>query len=94
LFKQNNEAKLRRSTKSIVVGKAKVMSFGDIVAARSKRIARDAAKDSSVAKEKPGRKRKDTLPATRKSEIEVAANEIAVGGMKEYCSLILIGVLV
>jgi len=30
LFKQNNEAKVRRSTKSTTVGRAKVMSYEDI----------------------------------------------------------------
>ena len=40
----NNEAKVRRSTRSVVVGKAKVMSFEDIVEARKKRAAKDATK--------------------------------------------------
>lgn len=33
LFKQNNEAKCRQSTRSIVVGKAKIISYEDIKAA-------------------------------------------------------------
>jgi hypothetical protein len=36
LLKANDEAKTRRSTKSIVLGKAKVMSFEDLVEARTK----------------------------------------------------------
>jgi len=36
LFKQNNEAKVRRSTKSTIVGKAKVKSYEDIVEERAK----------------------------------------------------------
>ena len=42
LFKQNNEAKVRRSTKSTVVGKAKVMSYEDSEDARAKRTAKEA----------------------------------------------------
>lgn len=40
LFKQNSEAKVRRSTKSIVVGKAKVMSYEDIEKERANRAAK------------------------------------------------------
>jgi hypothetical protein len=47
LFKQNNEAKRRRSTKSIVVGKVKVMSYEDIEEARGKRAAREACCEGS-----------------------------------------------
>lgn len=52
----NNEAKVRRSTKSIVLrkGKAKVMSFEDIEVARAARAAKEVIKD----KGKRGRKRK------------------------------------
>ncbi|KAF8857433.1 hypothetical protein BDZ45DRAFT_432790 [Acephala macrosclerotiorum] len=50
----NNEARVRRSTKSVVLGKAKVMSFEDIEEARAKRAAKGAIKD----KGKRGRKRK------------------------------------
>jgi hypothetical protein len=56
LFKQNNEAKVRRSTKSVVLGKAKVMSYEDIEEARAKR----AAKDNIKGRGKRGQKRKST----------------------------------
>lgn len=56
LFKQNNEAKARRSTKSTVVGKAKVMRYEDIEMARAKRAEKEEAK--AKGKGKPGRKRK------------------------------------
>src|SRR2546421_2770419 len=45
IYKQNDEAKHRRSTKSTVVGKAKVMSYEDIEEARGKRAANEAAKE-------------------------------------------------
>jgi len=44
LLKANDEAKPRRSTKSIVLGKAKVMSFEDLVEARTKRAEKEANK--------------------------------------------------
>jgi hypothetical protein len=43
LFKINNEAKVRRSTKSLVLGKAKVMSYEDLEEARVKRAAKERA---------------------------------------------------
>lgn len=57
LFKVNNEAKVRRSTRSIVLGKAKVMSFEDLEEARAKRAIKEKA---AVDKGKRGRKRKST----------------------------------
>ncbi|KFZ25298.1 hypothetical protein V502_00222 [Pseudogymnoascus sp. VKM F-4520 (FW-2644)] len=49
----SNEVKVRRSTRSIVLGKAKVMSYEDIEEARAKR----AAKEIIKGKGKRGRKR-------------------------------------
>jgi hypothetical protein len=56
LTRMNNEARVRRSTKSIVLGKGegKVMSFEDIEEARAKRTAKEAIK----GKGRRGRKRK------------------------------------
>jgi hypothetical protein len=54
LISMNNEAKVRRSTKSVVLGKAKVMSFEDIEVARATRAAKEVIK----GKGKRGRKRK------------------------------------
>ena len=51
----NNEAKVRRSTKSVVLGKAKVMSYEDIEEARAKRAAKEVITDK---KGKSGRERK------------------------------------
>ncbi|KAF2647885.1 DDE-domain-containing protein, partial [Lophiostoma macrostomum CBS 122681] len=43
LLKTNNEAKVRRSTRSVVLGKAKVMSYKDLEEARAKRNAKEKA---------------------------------------------------
>jgi hypothetical protein len=40
----NNEAKVRRSTRSVVLDKAKVMSYKDIEEARAKRAAKEVTK--------------------------------------------------
>ena len=58
LTRMNNEAKVRRSTKSVVLGKAKVISYKDIEEARAKR----AAKEVITGKGKRGRKRKSAAP--------------------------------
>jgi len=97
LFKQNDEAKRRKSTKSTVVGKAKVMSYEDIVEARGKRAAKEAAKDAAAVKQGRGRKRKSPPVEAakakkgnkvRRSEVEVAQDEMAVGGLGDYCSVL------
>jgi hypothetical protein len=68
LFKQNDEAKRRKSTKSMVVGKAKVMSYKDIKEARGNRAAKEAAKEAAAALGKRGRKRKSPAPAGAKAK--------------------------
>jgi len=53
----NNEAKVRRLTKSLVLGKVKVISYKDLEEARAKRADKEAAKEAK-GKGKRGRKRK------------------------------------
>ena len=59
LSKINNEAKIRRSTRSVVLGKAKVMSYEDLEEARAKRATKEKA---TVGKGKRGLKRKSPTP--------------------------------
>lgn len=61
LFKVNNEAKVRRSTRSVVLGKAKMMSYEDLSEARAKRAAKEKA---TASKGKRGRKCKSPAPET------------------------------
>ncbi|KAK0887026.1 hypothetical protein LTR02_017616, partial [Friedmanniomyces endolithicus] len=58
LFRINTEAKIRRSTNSIVLGKAKVTSFKDLTEARPKQTEKEVGK---LAKDKwtRGRKHED-----------------------------------
>jgi hypothetical protein len=70
LIRMNNKAKVRRSTRSVVLGKAKVMSFEDIEVAQ---VAR-AIKEVTKGKGRRGRKRKSaTLKA---EELETEADEL------------------
>ena len=84
LIKQNNEAKVRQSTKSTVVGKAKVMSYENIEDARAKRAAKEQV---TAGKGKCGRKRKSPAPEAgkakkaRRSEVEVADRRRRNGGL-------------
>jgi hypothetical protein len=55
LSKINNEAEVRRSTKSQVLGKAKVISYEDLEEARAKRKEKEKA---TAGKATRGRKRK------------------------------------
>ena len=68
LTKLNNQAKVRRSTKSVILarGEGKVMSFEDIVAARAARDEKQAIKD----KKKRGRKRKNAKLEADEPETE------------------------
>ena len=66
LTRMNNEAKIRRSTNSVVLGKAKVMSYEDIEEARAKRAAKGVIK----GKGKRGRKRKSAALEGGKPEPE------------------------
>lgn len=54
----NNEAKVRRSTKFVVLGKGKITSYEDLEEARAKRAAKDTAK--TKGKGTCDRKRKST----------------------------------
>ncbi len=72
LTRLNNEAKVRRATRSVVLGKAKVMSFEDIEVAR----ATYAAKEVVKGKGKRGRKRKSVaVEADKPDAAEVAGPE-------------------
>ncbi len=53
LLKINNESKRRCASKSIVLGKAKVMSYNDLVAARAKRAEMEAAKARKLKSNRP-----------------------------------------
>jgi hypothetical protein len=69
----SNEAKARRSTKSLVLGKAKVMSYEDLEQARTKRAVKEAAKE---AKGKGKRGRKCKSAASEADDAEAGDAEV------------------
>jgi predicted flap endonuclease-1-like 5' DNA nuclease len=73
LSKINNEAKVRRSTRSVVLGKAKVISYKNFKEARAKRAAK---KKATAGKKNRGRKRKNSAP---EAEIEASLLKIEAG---------------
>lgn len=75
LSKINNKAKVQRSTRSLVLGKAKVMSYKDLKEARAKRAAKDKATAGKV-KGKSGHKRKSPAPEAEAGS-SVPKNKVA-----------------
>jgi regulator of protease activity HflC (stomatin/prohibitin superfamily) len=69
LYKANNEAKVRRSTKSVVLDTAKVMSYEDLEEARAKRVVKEAAKETKKAKKEA----KKAVAKAKKATKEAAA---------------------
>ncbi|KAF2026431.1 hypothetical protein EK21DRAFT_92366 [Setomelanomma holmii] len=80
LLKVNDEAKVRRSTKSLVLGTAKVIGYQKLQDARAKRAETEAAK-ATKAKGKRGRKRTkaslDTDAPELKRKVARARAELA-----------------
>ncbi|EMR88324.1 hypothetical protein BcDW1_3031 [Botrytis cinerea BcDW1] len=69
----NNEAKVRRSTRSLVLGKAKVMSYEDLEDARAKRAIKESTQ-AAKNKGKRGRKRKSGTPETDEADVDTIRN--------------------
>ena len=67
----NNEAKVRRATKSMVLGTAEVMKYKDLKEARAKRAEQDAAKEAK-GKGKRGRKPKNAMLETVEDTVDKA----------------------
>ncbi|KAF2800396.1 hypothetical protein K505DRAFT_404045 [Melanomma pulvis-pyrius CBS 109.77] len=90
LSKINNEVKVCQSTRSGVLGKAKVMSYEDLEEARAKRAAKDEA-TAAKGKGKRGRPRKNPAPETE-AEAEAGAGagvEVEAVSLEEVDSLAL-----
>lgn len=73
LLKTNDEAKVRRATKSLVLGKAKVMSYEDLVEARAKRAEKDARKAAKKQRRKRKGEQEGVLDATSQAPLVAAA---------------------
>jgi hypothetical protein len=85
LFKINSEAKVRRSTRSLIIGRAKVMSYEDLDKARTARAAKDkAAANKGMGKR--GRKRKSSAQGAEE-EAEAEAVEVETGSRQAGSSM-------
>jgi hypothetical protein len=80
----NNEAKVRRSIKSVILKKAKIISYKDIEEARVKRAVRDAAKGKGKCNQKckSTTQEADESEAEAESEVAHAAKEVIMGKRK------------
>jgi hypothetical protein len=72
MSRMNSEAKARRSSKSQVLGKAKVMSYQDLEEARAKRNAKEKA-----VRDKATRGRKRKAPALALDVLDSPSQAIA-----------------
>jgi hypothetical protein len=92
LFEQNNERNTRKSIKATTVGKAKVMSYEDIVEAQRQRDVKEAMADKVPRRGRGRPKRKSPTQVlgkrSRSQELEIAEQEITSLGMEEYCSVL------
>jgi len=79
--KMNNEAKVRRSTKSLVLGKARVISYEDLEAVRLKRLQKEADKAS---KSKRGQRRKGEAKKACISGVVVDDVQSGAPGLATY----------
>lgn len=77
LLRTNNEAKVRRTTKLLVLGNAKVMSFEDLAAAGVKRAERDVVRTNK--KGKCGRKRQIVAGGAAMSQIDEERDQPGTG---------------
>ncbi|CAA9957704.1 hypothetical protein PTMSG1_01312 [Pyrenophora teres f. maculata] len=75
LLTVNSEAKVRRSTTSLVLGKAKVMGYEELVEAREKRAEKDAAQKAK-GKGKRGGKRKSAAVEDDVAEPKTKATRV------------------
>jgi hypothetical protein len=81
----NNEAKVRRNTKRLILGKAKVMSYEDLEEARAQRAAKKAAKEAKKAAKEVKDAEKEAKDAEKESkkaakEVEKEAKKAATAG--------------
>ena len=90
LTAQNNEKKTREAVKPIVVGKAKVMSYEDIVEAREKRELKIRIEAGRRGR-KPKRRRDESQPAPKKQplldELMLAEREITTSALAGFCTV-------
>ena len=91
LFDQNNEKTTRSSTRSTVVGVARIMSYDDILEAQKARDAKTCTKASQSKSNGVHQKTPKQIPEglpPHFAEREKAHREIDALGLKDYCSIV------
>lgn len=90
LFEQNNERNTRKSIKATAVGKAKILSYKDIVEAQRQHDMKDARADVVCSRGRPKRKSSFQVLGKRScsQELVAAEQEIKSLRMEEYCSVL------
>jgi hypothetical protein len=68
LARINNEAKVRRSTKSDVLGMAKVMSYEDLEKAKAERAVKETAKEAQKAKREAKKAKREAKKAEKEAK--------------------------
>jgi hypothetical protein len=91
LLEQNDEKRSRKSLKRNVVGRGKIMSYGDIVAARKQREEREASKRSKQSV--TGRCKRVNLARCEAAsplskEVQAAEAEIQTMELGKYCAVL------
>ncbi|KIV98309.1 uncharacterized protein PV09_09847, partial [Verruconis gallopava] len=75
LYKVNNEAKVRRSTKPVILSNAKVISHKDLEEARTKRAEKDAKKRAKKAERDAKKIERDAKEAEKEAKKEAKKAE-------------------
>jgi DDE superfamily endonuclease len=89
LFEQNNEKTSRQSARSTVIGKARVMSYEDIVHAERKRAAKQEVTPGAIrSSRRPQNSKPEGRKRSRADELELGKREIKALGLEEYCSVL------
>jgi hypothetical protein len=87
LFEQNNEKRTRESVRRTMVGRAKIMSYGDILEAERRRSVKDAKKivgDDIIVTETPCVPVARMLSSAEEEALD-ARRELAAMGLRDYC---------
>ena len=86
LARINNEAKVRRSTKSDVLGTAKVMSYEELEKAKAERAAKGTVKEAKKAKREAKKAEKEAKGKKAEKEAEEATAGKSTRGQKRKSS--------
>jgi hypothetical protein len=92
LFEQNCEKTKRNTTRSTIIGTARVLSYEDLVEVELQRDIQEAKEEAKRGRRQS--KRNHTTPTqilgkrSRSKELEAAVNQITELGLQEYCSVL------